>query len=245
MRAPDQPGTLCTVRAPLPAVLVLCVVMLGSGLVAGCSSSTRGTGALASGVAAASTSRSAPSPAATSGSAGRSRSSTPSRPAPPSSAGHPVPGHPVRTATIVGASGRTYVIKVWAGQPRDRLLAACLRRAGDRVPDSSTTCRAVTRLLATTRVGGRDGRLRPERVVFAGATAEQAYSAAGNFRTLVSKDGTGNINDLLRERLPAAGGSAITCPSPDAFNALGAGRRRRSRRRLVPRRVDAGERRRR
>jgi hypothetical protein len=46
------------------------------------------------------------------------------------------------------------------------------------------------------------------------------YKTAGDFRTLVAADGTGNINDLLREgrRLPS-GPSAV--PTPDAFSVLG------------------------
>lgn len=128
-----------------------------------------------------------------------------------------MPGHPVRTATIVGASGRTYVINVWAVSR----VTVCWRHAyGAPVIAylKQHHCRAVTRLLATTRVGGRDVGFAQSAVVFAGATAEQAYSAAGNFRTLVSKDGTGNLNDLFREhyRLPA-GPSSV--PSPDAFDA--------------------------
>ena len=80
-------------------------------------------------------------------------------------------------------------------------------------------CRGVRRLLATTTVDGRQVGFAQSDLSFRGSTVEKSYAAAGNFRTLVTRDGTGNVNDLFRDgyRLPSG---PTSVPSPDAFSAL-------------------------
>lgn len=126
------------------------------------------------------------------------------------------PGTPVRTVHVQ-ATGRSYVVKVWFrtsgkdcaahayGKPVIRYLGA-------------HPCDGMTRLLATTKVNGRDVGFAEESVTF-GGRYPQMYSYAGKFRKLVSKDGTGNVNDLMREgyRLP---GGPTSVPYPNAFNAM-------------------------
>ena len=123
----------------------------------------------------------------------------------------------MRTATV-HSGATTYDIKVWA-QATD---ADCAAHAyGTPVIDYLTAhpCSGVTRLLATTVVNGKGVGFAQSSLGFKGG-APQVYQTAGDFRALVTRDGTGNINDLLREgrRLPS-GPTAV--PSPDAFSALG------------------------
>jgi hypothetical protein len=72
-------------------------------------------------------------------------------------------------------------------------------------------------LLATTTVGGRGVGFAQRSIGFRGA-GDPGYRTAGEFRALVSRSGTGNVNDLLREgyRLPS-GPSQV--PFPNAFDA--------------------------
>lgn len=79
------------------------------------------------------------------------------------------------------------------------------------------SCNGLTSLLATTTVDGRAVGFAQRSVGFGGGV-NQSYRAAGQFRALVSRSGTGNLNDLLREgyRLPAG---PTQVPFPNAFNA--------------------------
>ena len=80
-------------------------------------------------------------------------------------------------------------------------------------------CDGLRSLLATTRVGGRAVGFAQRTIGFRGAEGH-SYRAAGEFRALVSRSGTGNLDDLLREgyRLPAG---PAHVPFPNAFAALG------------------------
>lgn len=74
-------------------------------------------------------------------------------------------------------------------------------------------------MLATTSVNGRPVGFNQSVTGFPGPP-DDPYKHARQFIALELRDGTGSINDLLREgyRLPT-GPDAV--PSPDAFNALG------------------------
>ena len=177
-------------------------------LLASCATQVDGTGTGAGphpGTSGGSSSAVAPSPAPSISGAGSS-----ARPR-----GHPVPSQPVRQA-LVRANGTAYRIQVWAevrtpdcaahayGAP----LIAFLRRH---------PCTGVSSLLATTRVGGRAVGFARRSIGFKGA-GDQSYRSAAQFKALVSRSGTGNLDDLLREgyRLPS-GPSQV--PFPNAFDA--------------------------
>ena len=78
-------------------------------------------------------------------------------------------------------------------------------------------CNSMTRLLASTTLAGRAVGIAQTTLSFSGS-APEVYQTAGDFRTLVTQDGTGNISDLLREgrRFPNSGTQVA---SPDAFSA--------------------------
>lgn len=136
---------------------------------------------------------------------------------PPSDTTHPVPTEPVRTKTVTASDGSVYAISVWAEQESDN----CAEHAYGQVQQYLEThpCTGVHQVLATTAINGRAVGFAENSVGFSG-TMNTAYRNAGEFTTLVSTDGTGNLNDLLREgyRLPAGPDHV---PSPDAFKALG------------------------
>jgi hypothetical protein len=153
--------------------------------------------------------------------AGPSASAPPSAPAtssgaPSSSAGiHPVPAQPLRQATV-HAGGADYRIKVWA-EVRTADCAAHAYGAPMIAFLRQHPCNGLTTLLATTTVGGRGVGFAQRSIGFRGA-GDPGYRTAGEFRALVSRSGTGNVNDLLREgyRLPS-GPSQV--PFPNAFDA--------------------------
>jgi hypothetical protein len=137
---------------------------------------------------------------------------------PPSPSTHPVPSAPLRTATVTAPDGSTYLVQVWAsvetptcadhayGQPMIDFLRA-------------HKCSGLTRRLATTTVHGHAVGLAISDLGFTGRDPG-VYKTAGDFVKLVTRNGTGNLVDLLRDgyRLPA-GPTAV--PSPDAFSAQG------------------------
>jgi hypothetical protein len=129
----------------------------------------------------------------------------------------PAPSSPVRTATVPAGS-TTYLVKIWT----ETTNADCAAHAYGAPVISylqAHPCSGVTRLLATTTVNGKSVGFAQSAIGFKG-TAPDVYTTAGRFRSLVTQEGTGNLNDLLREgrRLPS-GPTAV--PSPDAFSALG------------------------
>jgi len=128
-----------------------------------------------------------------------------------------VPSTPLRTVTVTGATNVSYVVKVWATR-RD---TTCHDHAyGQPIITFLTQhpCSGMTRSLATTTVGGRAVGLSIVTTSFVG-TAKNPYAYASAFRVLVDKDGTGSIDDLLRDgyRLPSG---PTQVPSPDAFACL-------------------------
>jgi hypothetical protein len=128
-----------------------------------------------------------------------------------------VPSKPLRTETITGNDGTTkYVIAVWVeddtvnceGHAYGAPVIAYLK---------ANLCSGMRRLLAATTVGGRPVGIAQSLVSFSGGT-QAGEQVAGDFQTLVTQNGTGNINDLLREgkRFPNSGSKV---GDPDAFTA--------------------------
>ncbi len=175
-----------------------------------CSSTTPGSGHQLS-TGASSTTAPASSPPATT--AGPTASSA--APSPTVSV-QPAPSSPVHVATVhIGTT--TYVISVWS-QTTDVNCVAHAYGAPVIAYLTAHPCHGMTRLLATTAVNGKPVGFNQSSISFEG-DAPAVYQDAGDFRTLVLQDGTGSLNDLLREghRLPS-GPTAV--PSPDAFEAL-------------------------
>jgi hypothetical protein len=200
-------SAMCAHRAAASVVLLVTLAA-----VTACSSTTKGSGSAAG----PSTSASAPSSGPSLPTEATSSEPDTSSAEPPSSPVQPAPSHPVRSATV-HAGTVTYNIEIWV----ETTDSDCASHAYGAPVISYLTahpCNGLSRLLATTTVGGKRVGFNQATFGFTG-TAAAVYTTAGNFRTLVEQDGTGNINDLLREgrRLPS-GPTAV--PSPDAFRAL-------------------------
>jgi hypothetical protein len=212
---------------PMPAsraatVLALAAALVGGGLCA-CSTSTGGTGQQAppASPAASAANSSAPAfpstPPAAATSA-QTSASTPSLP-PSSSVAHPAPAHPLRTVRVSDtASGTSYLVQIWEQVTTTNCAAHAY---GKPIINylKAHHCDGLRQILATTEVGGRAVGFEQNSIGFAGP-APQVYEVAGQFEVLVTEDGTGNLNDLLREgyRLPSG---PTQLPSPDAFDAEG------------------------
>jgi hypothetical protein len=110
---------------------------------------------------------------------------------------------------------RTYDVKIW--QQQESTDCADLAY-GTQVIQYLTAhpCSGLTRILATTVVNGRAVGIAQSTLGFIG-TAPQVYSTAGNFATLVNANGTGNVDDLLRQGYRMPGGPSRV-PDPDAFD---------------------------
>lgn len=183
-----------------------------AGLTVACTSATNGSGRVMP-------------PAATSGAGPPGTTAIPRTSAPPPHASgsaepatHPAPPRPVRIATVHSVDGVTYRIKIW-WVVRNSSCAA--HSYGNAVTSFLIVhpCRGLQRVLATTTVHGRRVGFNESSTGFPGPP-QDPYRYARRFIALELRNGTGSINDLLREgyRLPS-GPQAV--PSPDAFNALG------------------------
>jgi hypothetical protein len=169
----------------------------GASCLLACSSGVAGTGSVA-----------APAPAGRSSSAPPASSgSTPS----PTASGR----KPVSTKAVQGPGGRSYVIQIWA----EHRVTNCAAHAYGPIVKflRAHPCTSMDQLLATTTVNGRPVGFAQRAIVFGSGSA--GYRTAGQFRAMVSRNGTGNLNDLLREgeRLPSGPRSV---PFPNAFSAL-------------------------
>jgi hypothetical protein len=191
-------------------------------VVAGCASTTQGSGTVAGAVPTPSggsshdfpSTSAAPSTAVSSAAA----PSTPadSRPATPST--HPVPANPIRTVNVHAGDGHRYTVKIWA-EVKD---STCFDHAyGEQMISFLTKhpCGGLRRLLATTTVQGRPVGFAVSETGFAG-TASDPYKWSAEFVRLENADGTGSVNDLLREgyRLPQG---PAQVPAGEAFNVIG------------------------
>jgi hypothetical protein len=147
-------------------------------------------------------------------------SSAPATSGAPHSSGpatHPVPSQPLRTVTARGSNGTNYVVKLWA-QTETKACAA--HAYGGPVINflKRNPCLGMRSLLATTTVHGRAVGFAQRSIGFQGTSDGGAYRTAGAFRQLVSRSGTGNLNDLLREGYQLPSGPTQV-PFPNAFNA--------------------------
>ncbi len=153
-------------------------------------------------------------------------SSTSAGPAPTQSgANTPVPSsstqQPLRTITVTGldpAHPGPYTLTLWA---TDRLTGNCAAHSYGKVVDffRAHECRTAGRFLWTLPHNGRTVALAIEAVAVATGPESDVYEYAGQFTQLEQADGTGSINDLLREgkRIPDA---ASSIPANEAFSVL-------------------------
>ena len=199
--------------------LVLTVAALA---VAGCSSVTTGKGGRASGLA----------PASTAGSAAATGSGAAVTPPPgtgtataapgtgataPTTAAAPAP-KPLRTVTVNADDGTTYLVTVWA---EDR-ITDCAAHSYGKVKQYFTQhpCQGASRHLLTLRLQGRTVAMSAITVgCAAGPTDQTVYEYAAQFQKLEGEDGTGSIDDLLREGARLPGTTAI--PAQEAFDVQG------------------------
>lgn len=119
---------------------------------------------------------------------------------------------------MTSSDGRTYPVKIWAAV-KD---ATCFDHAYGTAMITFLTqhpCAGLERVLGTTTVDGRGVGFAESSTAFP-APASDPYRYASRFENLERADGTGSINDLLREgyRLPS-GPTAV--PPSEAFNVLG------------------------
>ncbi len=178
--------------------------------VAGCSTSTTGAGAPSGAATTPGSTTAAPSPTTSAPSSAASSTAVPSSTT-------SVATSPLRTETVTSTDGATqYSVTVWVQQD----TVDCENHAyGARVIAylKANLCKGMTRLLASTTVNGRPVGIAQSLISFSGGEPTD-YQAAGNFKDLVTQNGTGNINDLLREgkRFPNSGSKV---GDPDAFSA--------------------------
>ncbi|MGH8960324.1 MAG: hypothetical protein ACRDWT_03825 [Jatrophihabitantaceae bacterium] len=192
----------------LPRTLAAFAVL--AALLTACSTTTTGSGTApqqpssGSGHDFPSGSGTTPAPAATSA----TRTSTPT--------GSARPPKPLRTDTVHAADGTSFLVSIWAA----RTDPTCANHAYGKPVIAFLTahpCVGLRRLLATTTLDTHAVGLAISELGFKG-TDPQVYTTAGNFVTLVKRNGTGNLDDLLRDgsRLPA-GPSSV--PDPDVTTA--------------------------
>lgn len=197
---------------------ITAIGLLAAAFLAGCASTTSGSGSV---TGAASSSRSStPDFPTGSATAGPPVASTP-RAEPSETSGpatHPVPSAPLKTITVHTAEGVTYVVKLWADVEDD----TCFDHAyGSPVITFLTKhpCTGLRRVLGTTAVKGRPVGFAESATGFH-SPGSDPYKWASAFIKLEEQDGTGSINDLLREgyRLPSG---PTSIPSSQAFNVIG------------------------
>src|SRR5207247_2533774 len=116
---------------------------------------------------------------------------------------HPAPAQPLKTVTVHAVDGTTYVVQIWA----DVKNPDCIGHAyGGPITTFLVKhpCLGLERRLGTTTVGGRPVGFNESETAFNG-TAKNPYKWASAFGQLELQDGTGSLNDLLREgyRLPS------------------------------------------
>jgi hypothetical protein len=199
---------------PKPRVRMIITALSAAVMLASCTTTTNGNGRAAP----RSPIRSTPDfPSAPATSAGPGTSAA----APTTSADgsiHPAPDQPLRTVVVKAFDGVSYFVQIWADVKDD----TCFDHAyGEPIVSFLTQhpCMGLERYLGTTTVNGRAVGFAESATGFRG-TADDPYKYAREFSDLEREDGTGSINDLLREgyRLPSG---PTSVPSPDAFNVLG------------------------
>jgi hypothetical protein len=119
---------------------------------------------------------------------------------------------------VHATDGTTYIVKIWA----DVQDATCFDHAYGQQTITFLTqhpCRGLRRYLATTTVDGRPVGFAESQTGFAG-TPQDPYRWSSRFMQLERADGTGSINDLMREGYRLSSGPTAV-PSSEAFNVLG------------------------
>ena len=120
---------------------------------------------------------------------------------------------PVRTIAVTGTpSGTTYQVSIWA-EEIDKNCRAHAHGGAVVTFLAKHPCTSMIRRLGTTTVDGKAVGFSLTTIRFPSAKTATA------FRVLVTKDGTGNLDDLLSDgkRLPAGPRSL---PSPDGFSSV-------------------------
>jgi hypothetical protein len=192
------------------------VALIAAGLLAACTSTTSGDGS-AEVPTRAGSSTTADFPIAPATSEPSVEPTTPVASTSATSTIHPAPQTPARTVTVHAAAA-VYVVKIWWEVEDD----SCFDHAYGQQMIAfliQHPCHGLDRYLGTTTVGGRPAAFAESVTGFSG-TAKDPYVNSAEFTRLEEADGTGSINDLLREgyRLPS-GPSAV--PAAEAFNVLG------------------------
>ncbi len=193
------------------------VSVSASVLLAACSSTTSGTGRASTPVTTPSSTPGFPSTPPTTHAETTPAPITSSETSGPTTI--PAPSVPLKTVTVHSGDGSTtYVVKIWV----DVTDPTCFDHAyGTPIITFLTRhpCGGLERYLATTTVHGRPVGFAESATGFRG-TPRDPYRYASRFAALERQDGTGSLNDLLREgyRLPSG---PTSVPSPDAFNVIG------------------------
>jgi hypothetical protein len=117
--------------------------------------------------------------------------------------------------TVTGGDGTTYRVTVWA---EDRIADCAAHSYGQVVAYfHEHPCASATRRLVTMRVGGRTLAMSAIAVTCAtGPAPDHIYDYAAQFAQLEQADGTGGIDDLLRDGARLPGATAI--PANEAFD---------------------------
>jgi hypothetical protein len=202
-------------RSTTTVAVAGCVIAIATALLAGCSSAIGGNGSPAAAIATSTRSSSAPlstaTTAATSAAAAGAASSSP--------AASPTP-ELVTNITGTGTVGGTYQMTLWA---HDVISDCGAHSYGQQIIAyfSAHPCRSATRRLWTMPL---DGRTLAVSVVSVSAQITKVnenpdFQYAQQLADLENADGTGSVNDLLREgsRIPGAGASI---PGNEVFSVL-------------------------
>jgi hypothetical protein len=124
---------------------------------------------------------------------------------------------PIKTVTV-HSNGHKYVLKVWAKASSKHCLAHAY---GHKIRHFLNThhCTGVVRYLVTTKVNGHGVGFAQSAASFAAKSESRAFQVTGEFRKLISENGTGNFYSLFHDGDHVPSGPQ-SVPDPDAFKAL-------------------------
>lgn len=192
------------------------LLLLASAL-CGCSSAVTGAGTAASRAGSTSSVAGFPSPVGTATFTGSPATS--SRATPPSSA----PSRKATQLSVTGSeTGKPYAVQLWAV---DHVTDCAAHAYGTKIVSflRAHPCQSATRRLFTLDLDGRTVAVSTVAVTlppYGGGSSADIYRYAGQFVQLENANGTGSMNDLLREGVRVPGvQSAI--PSNEAFLVAG------------------------